>query len=163
MDEEVHVEAERSMRFAPDVAVLASVRDFAEAAADALGSTVDRADLAVIVGELAANAAIHQDREAELTVRRRADGGLLVEVSDGDTAQPRMVDGEVSGMRGHRGMFLVDVLSEAWGVEPSWDGKRVWALVPPASRRDETVAGAAGTEAEEAPAQVSSRRSAPRG
>ena len=164
MDEEVtDVDAHRSLRFAPDVAVLASVRDFADAAADQLGATVDRADLAVIVGELAANAAIHQDCEAELTVRRRADGGLLVEVSDGDQAQPRMVDGEVSGMRGHRGMFLVDVLSEAWGVEPSWTGKRVWALVPPASRRFDPHAAAAAPEAEQASSPVSSRRSAPHG
>lgn len=156
MDEEVDaVEEHRSKRFAADVALLASVRDFAVATAAELGATVDPADLAVIVGELAANAAIHQDEEAELTLRRRADGGLLVEVRDGDPSQPRMVDGEVDGMRGHRGMFLIDALSEAWGVEPSPTGKLVWALVPPASRRD----GGTGARPEE----LSPRRSAPRG
>ena len=58
MDEEVDaVEEHRSKRFAADVALLASVRDFAVATAAELGATVDPADLAVIVGELAANAA----------------------------------------------------------------------------------------------------------
>lgn len=156
MDEEVPgVTTQRSIRFAADVALLASIRDFAVAAAEDLRTTVDHADLAVIVGELAANAAIHQDHEAELTLRRQDDGGLLVEVRDGDPAQPRMVEGEVDGMRGHRGMFLVDVLSEAWGVEPSPTGKLVWALVPPASRRD--------APAPKRSEELSPRRSAPHG
>jgi anti-sigma regulatory factor (Ser/Thr protein kinase) len=142
------VAAQHRTTFAADVSLLASLRDFAVDAADSLGATIDRADLVVVVGELVANAAIHQHAEATLGVTARPDGGLLIEVADGDPGVPSMVDGEAAGIRGHRGMFLIDALSEAWGVEPSPDGKRVWAILPPASRRPAADRG------------VSSRRSA---
>ena len=60
---------ERSIRFPADVAYVASIRDFAAQTADDFGSGVDRTDLALIVSELAANAAEHQTGEAELVVR----------------------------------------------------------------------------------------------
>lgn len=126
---------QRRTTFAADVSLLASLRDFAVAAAEELGTAVDRGDLEVVAGELVANAAIHQDAEAALVLTARPDGGLLVEVTDHDHDVPTMVDGEAAGIRGHRGMFLIDALSEAWGVEPSPDGKRVWAILPPAERR----------------------------
>lgn len=118
---------ELSLTFDPDPSRLAGVRDFARQAAETLGLTVDPEPLAVVVGELAANAVVHQHGRAEITVRR-LDGGILeVAVRDNDVAVPHLVDDEPWSTSGHRGIQLVAALADAWGVEPSPTGKRVWA------------------------------------
>lgn len=121
---------ERSMVFGPRTSHLAGIRDFARDAAGSLGASVDLDLLAVVVGELAANAAIHQHGPAEITLRLLEDGSLEVAVSDGDARLPRVIDGEPWSTSGHRGIPLVAALSDAWGAEPSPAGKRVWARLP---------------------------------
>lgn len=129
------MEQSRTMRFSADVRHLASVRDFAVAAAEDLGVAVDRDDLAVVVGELAANAAVHQESEAAITLSVVADAALRVEVEDHDPHVPAVVNGEPWDVEGHRGLFLVEALSAEWGVEPLQQGKRIWAVLPPAHAR----------------------------
>lgn len=123
---------ERSMHLPADVAHLAAARDFALRAARDLGATVDADDLVLIVGELAANAVVHQDGDAELVVRVHPDGRVDIEVADDD---PTLPDAIVSGAfdpDGHRGLQLVQAMSDSWGVTPQGDGKLVWAhLAPP--------------------------------
>ena len=121
----------RSLRFPADTAHLAAVRQFAAAAADDLGSTVSRADLALIVGELAANAVLHQTGDAELVLRSCDDGGLDVEVHDHDALLPHAHDSEPWDPEGHRGLHIVSVVSASWGVEAEPGGKRVWAHLAP--------------------------------
>jgi anti-sigma regulatory factor (Ser/Thr protein kinase) len=125
----------RSLRFPAEVAHLASVRDFAVAAATELGVALDRNDLTVVVGELAANAAVHQEGEAEITLARTPEGSLQIEVFDQDPFVPEVVEGDAWDVDGHRGLFLVDALSESWGVEPVEGGKRVWAVLVPERAR----------------------------
>jgi anti-sigma regulatory factor (Ser/Thr protein kinase) len=96
---------------------------------------VDRNDLSVVVGELAANAAIHQEDDAEITLAVTPEGSLQIEVYDGDPFIPDVVDGDAWDVDGHRGLFLVDALSESWGVEPIDGGKRVWAVLVPVHAR----------------------------
>jgi len=121
---------ELSLAFDPDPSHLAAVRDFARHAAESLGATVDLELLAVVVGELAANAVVHQHSRAEITVRR-LDGGILeVAVRDGGVELPRLVNDDPASTSGHRGIQMVAALSDAWGVEPSPVGKRVWARLP---------------------------------
>lgn len=134
------------LQFPPEVTALAAVRRFASDVADELGSAVDRDDLAVVVGELAANAAIHQGDDAELAIAELDDGGLLVEVVDRDRRQLEVIDGPAWDVEGHRGLLLVEALSAAWGVEVTDDGKRVWAQLAPvpagARRSADPTAGA---------------------
>jgi anti-sigma regulatory factor (Ser/Thr protein kinase) len=125
----------RSLRFPAEVAHLASVRDFAVSAAAELGVELDRNDLTVVVGELAANAAVHQEGEAEITLARTPEGSLQIEVFDQDPFVPEVVEGDAWDVDGHRGLFLVDALSESWGVEPVEGGKRVWAVLVPERAR----------------------------
>ncbi|HWJ61256.1 MAG TPA: ATP-binding protein [Acidimicrobiales bacterium] len=120
------------MRFPADLARIASVRDFAAETADDLGATVDRDDLALIVGELAANAAEHQAGEALLLLRVHADGGVDVEVTDADPTIPRAIDSAPDDPQGHRGLRLVSAISHSWGVSPEGTGKRIWARLSPA-------------------------------
>jgi anti-sigma regulatory factor (Ser/Thr protein kinase) len=121
----------RSIRFDADTAHLASVRDFAVAAAREFGSDVDIDVLAVVVGELAANAVVHQSHEAELEITALPGGGVRISVCDPDAGMPRMGDGEPWDVTGHRGLQLVEALSAEWGVDPMDRGKRVWADLQP--------------------------------
>jgi DNA-binding NarL/FixJ family response regulator len=84
-------------------------------------------DLQLLVSELVTNAVVHAGSEAQVAVRLLPDA-LRVEVVDrggpslGATVPgPERVDAE-SG----RGLFLVDRLARAWGVEPIDGGKSVW-------------------------------------
>lgn len=122
---------QRSMRFPADVDHVASVRDFTARAADELGAQVDRADLALVVGELAANAAEHQTGEAELVVRVHEDGSTDIEVLDHDPTLPSAIESAPWDLEGHRGLFLVGALSNSWGVTPEDGGKRIWARLAP--------------------------------
>lgn len=121
---------ERTMAFPADPAALAGVRDFARQAAGDLGAHVDLDLLAVVVGELAANATMHQSGAARITVRRLPGGQLEVEVCDEDPALPELVHQDPWALGGHRGIQLVAALAEAWGVEPLDGHKRVWAQLP---------------------------------
>lgn len=124
---------QRSMRFPADIDHVASVRDFAAQAADDLGALVDRHDLTLIVGELAANAAEHQTGDAELVLRVHEDGSTDVEVVDPDPTLPAAIESAPWDLEGHRGLFLVGALSDSWGVTPEAEGKRIWARLVPAS------------------------------
>jgi len=119
------------MRFPADVAYVASARDFAAQAADELGSAVNRDDLALIVGELTANAAEHQNGEAELVVRVHPDGCTEIEVVDPDPTIPSPIESAPWDLEGHRGLHLVSVISHSWGITPEGTGKRIWARLSP--------------------------------
>lgn len=56
-----------------------------------------------------------------------------IRVRDGGANQPGLRVPDVDDPHG-RGLLLIDMLSEAWGVEPLSDGKELWFLLrPPAS------------------------------
>ncbi len=120
---------QQSMAFSADTAQLAEVRRFARAAAVSFGSVVDLDLFDVVVGELAANAVVHQDGEAEIVVCEIHPGCIEVAVTDGGAGLPHQVNEAPWSPDGHRGIQLVAALSDAWGVEPVEGGKRVWARV----------------------------------
>lgn len=86
-------------------------------------------DAVLIASELTTNAVHHakgMGDHFELSLRRR-DGVLALEVADScqwrmpELHKPALLD--LSG----RGLFLVDALSDSWGVRPRDPGKTVWA------------------------------------
>jgi anti-sigma regulatory factor (Ser/Thr protein kinase) len=125
----------RRIRFRADTSVLAEVRAFAASAASDLGVRVDRDDLLLVVGELAANAVIHHGGDAELVIAPTRAGGIRVEVHDGSVARPRLVHSTAWDSEGHRGVFLIEAISERWGTEPTAAGKVVWAELAPVDQR----------------------------
>ena len=83
---------------------------------------LDRVEL--LVSEVVTNALRYGAPPITLAIAHE-DDDLVVRVSDGNPAPPvkrHAKDWEESG----RGIELVDLLSDAWGVEPSEDGKAVW-------------------------------------
>ena len=109
----------------PSVAELAGARAFgrrvlAEWGADHLTDSVT-----LLVTEMVANALLHTDGTAWLELRRQ-DGVVRVMVTDtvSRVPRPRPLDQDASN---GRGLLVVGALSLEWGVEPSGEGKTVWA------------------------------------
>jgi two-component sensor histidine kinase len=87
------------------------------------GDTLDA--VALCVSELVTNALDHAAPPYELRIdrsRRR----LRVEVADASERQPVLRQITPTAVRG-RGMFLVAAVATTWGVQPTNDGKTVWA------------------------------------
>ncbi|MEC4018437.1 ATP-binding protein [Streptomyces sp. H27-D2] len=107
-----------------------------------LGGLIEVA--ALIVSELTTNVVNHAHGTGdffELALRRRG-GVLILEVSDSYRWQlPELQKAGPDDTTG-RGLFLVDALSERWGVRPREAGKTVWVHLPIGRERSDTVISA---------------------
>ena|GEM_PF-1196954 len=83
-------------------------------------------DVSLCVSELATNALLHGVPPGRgFLLRLRRDGDVLrVEVHDSGAGTPRVAE---EADEGGRGLLLVSVLSDKWGVEARDPGKVVWA------------------------------------
>ncbi len=91
-------------------------------------SAGDRADeIELVADELITNALMHTEGSAVVTLRVLAgsERRLRVEVEDSSSALPRRREAGESGVSG-RGLLLVDLLTDVWGVEARGGGKAVW-------------------------------------
>lgn len=79
----------------------------------------------LLLSEVVTNAVRHGSPPITTELECRGTEGMHVRVSDASPGAPvvRQVDVEATG---GRGMALVDLLSEQWGVEPGQAGKAVW-------------------------------------
>jgi anti-sigma regulatory factor (Ser/Thr protein kinase) len=86
-------------------------------------SVLDEATL--LVSELVTNALLHGAPPITLEIECDGSAGMQIRVSDGSGAQPAIGHPGVDDEHG-RGVALVDMLSDAWGVDPTPNGKAVW-------------------------------------
>ena len=91
-----------------------------------------RGDVSLVVGELAANAAVHARTPFVVTVSGHSTA-LFVRVRDLAPSAPvlRQLVGRADDdpALGGRGLMLVEAVSTAWGVDPGpGGGKSVWAM-----------------------------------
>lgn len=86
-------------------------------------SVLDEAQL--LVSELVTNAVEHGSPPVTTEVSCHECTGMRVRVTDGSPVAPESRDAAPDDESG-RGMTLVDLLSDDWGVEPTEDGKSVW-------------------------------------
>ena len=89
----------------------------------------DPVDTAVLLAsELLGNVLVHTDQSAVLIAAVSGEPGgrmLRVEVSDsGDELPHQRTPGELASSG--RGLVLLDILSDRWGVRPESEGKTVW-------------------------------------
>jgi anti-sigma regulatory factor (Ser/Thr protein kinase) len=90
-------------------------------------------DAMLVLSELVTNSMIHAGAGCTVEMQH-GDDRLRLEVRD------RSPNAPVIGVRGPldvggRGLRVVDAVTEAWGWEPTVDGKRVWAIVAAAVDR----------------------------
>ncbi|MEV0282393.1 ATP-binding protein [Streptomyces sp. NPDC050610] len=89
-------------------------------------------DLLLCVSELATNALLHgvpPGRGFRLVLRLSADGVLRLEVHDSGGGWPHArtdASDASAASEGGRGLFLVEMLSDKWGVSERTPGKVVW-------------------------------------
>ncbi|MDG9718958.1 SpoIIE family protein phosphatase [Streptomyces sp. DH24] len=111
-----------------DAEALAEARHLVRAAVRAWGAADLSDEIELAADELITNALMHTEGAAVVTLRLLTgpDRRLRVEVEDSSSALPRRRDageGAVSG----RGLLLVELLSDSWGVEARGGGKCVWS------------------------------------
>ncbi len=85
------------------------------------------ADVELVVAELVTNALLHGALPVTLRLAPLHDG-VRIEVEDTGRAVPVKPQRSFDAMTG-RGLELVSAVCNAWGVEPSPNGKVVWAVV----------------------------------
>lgn len=117
-----------TVRFAPDLASAKGARRFVEDALhpETIGEeALFRAQL--LATELVTNAVRHAQSPVELTVAHR-EGRIRIEARDDSTVRP--APPQVDAPTRHRGLLLVEDLSENWGVDvQDHSGKVVWCEV----------------------------------
>ncbi|MFF9346781.1 SpoIIE family protein phosphatase [Streptomyces sp. NPDC014734] len=89
----------------------------------------EQVDAAVLmISEMATNVLVHTDGDALLVARATGEHGerrLRVEVADGSDELPhRRRPGEMASSG--RGLVLMEMLADAWGVDPRGAGKSIW-------------------------------------
>jgi anti-sigma regulatory factor (Ser/Thr protein kinase) len=88
-------------------------------------------DIAVLlVSELVTNTVRHGTPPVALEIGCDAGHALQVRVSDAGPALPRQGRAEPDD-EGGRGLAIVDLLSDDWGVDPGEQGKTVWFTISP--------------------------------
>ncbi|HEY8979134.1 MAG TPA: SpoIIE family protein phosphatase [Streptomyces sp.] len=111
-----------------DPEALVQARHMIRAAVRAWGARLRADDVELSADELITNALMHTEGAAVVTLRVVLAGTsrrLRVEVEDTSSALPRRREASVSGVTG-RGLVLVDLLADTWGVEARGGGKCVW-------------------------------------
>ncbi|MFD9601480.1 SpoIIE family protein phosphatase [Streptomyces sp. NPDC059970] len=89
----------------------------------------EQVDAAVLmISEMATNVLVHTDGDALLVARATGEHGerrLRVEVADGSDELPhKRRPGEMASSG--RGLLLMEMLADAWGVDPRGAGKSIW-------------------------------------
>lgn len=84
-------------------------------------------DAMLVLSELVTNAMVHGGAGCTIEMQH-SDHRLRLEVRDRSPKAPVLVLASPRDVGG-RGLRVVDAVAEAWGWEPTADGKRVWAIV----------------------------------
>lgn len=110
-----------------DPEALTQARHMIRAAVVAWGARRRSDEIELVADELITNALMHTEGPAIVTLRvlTGTDRRMRVEVEDSSSALPRRREAGESGVSG-RGLLLVDLMSERWGVEARGGGKCVW-------------------------------------
>ncbi|MFD8915999.1 SpoIIE family protein phosphatase [Streptomyces sp. NPDC059575] len=110
-----------------DPEALSRARHMIRTAVRAWGARERADDIELVTDELVTNVLMHTEGSAAVTLRV-LDGPerkLRVEVEDSSSALPRRREAGAEGVSG-RGLLLVELLADRWGVEARGGGKAVW-------------------------------------
>jgi phosphoserine phosphatase RsbU/P len=119
----------RSELFACDRASVKAARRFIGECVEHLGLHC-LPNVQLMVSELATNAVLHAKSQFDVTLERVRHGSARVEVRDFGGGTPCLFPSSTA-TEGGRGLRIVDLLAEAWGVEsrPGGRGKSTWFTV----------------------------------
>jgi anti-sigma regulatory factor (Ser/Thr protein kinase) len=114
-----------SRRFPPDRAEIGAARSFVRTELDAWGLRRCTDDLELATSEMVTNAMVHGRGDVDVTVSLSGDTVRIDVVDDGGGAalQPPHVS---AGTLGGWGLYLVEAVSDAWGLLADQGRTRVW-------------------------------------
>jgi anti-sigma regulatory factor (Ser/Thr protein kinase) len=133
---------ELRMRLAAETAAVPGARRFVSDGLTGWGRPAVVDDAALCVTEMAANAALHSGSRFMDVVVRQASAGVVVAVEDeGQRVPVEALTPRALGATGDdegamawqeqsttgRGLAIVSMIADTWGVEETSDGRRVWA------------------------------------
>ena len=123
------VSVARSDLFPCHPASVRAARHFVDGCVELLGLR-PLPDVRLMVSELATNAVLHSGARFDVTVERLDERAVRVEVRDFGTGLPQYFSRGVAAENG-RGLQIVDLLAETWGVDsrPGGHGKSTWFVV----------------------------------
>jgi DNA-binding response OmpR family regulator len=117
----------------PGVRDVRLARDFLANQCEAWGFDDESGAAQLVMSELVTNALTHGGTHCEMRLRYR-DNLLRIEVEDDAPGSPDVRPIEPNS-EGGRGLIIISLLSEAWGVDTlSMGGKVVWAELSPERR-----------------------------
>ncbi|MCS0606141.1 SpoIIE family protein phosphatase [Streptomyces sp. LP11] len=110
-----------------DPEALTHARHLIRAAVHSWGAAERADEVELVADELITNALLHTEGSAIVTLRAldAPERRLRVEVADSSSALPRRREAGEDGVSG-RGLLLVELLTDVWGVEARGGGKAVW-------------------------------------
>ncbi|MEU3027836.1 SpoIIE family protein phosphatase [Streptomyces incarnatus] len=110
-----------------DPEALTQARHMIRSAVRAWGAGERADEIELAADELMTNVLVHTEGAAIVTLRSLVGAGrrLRIEVEDSSSALPRRRDAGEEGVSG-RGLLLVEMLADDWGVEARGSGKAVW-------------------------------------
>lgn len=114
-----------SQELAPDLSAVSQARRAVRAVLDRWELTPLMPDTELLVSELVTNALVHARSDTALTLAV-ADGILEVGVTDKAPGVPAPPADETNPAEGGRGLRLVELVSDEWGVVELPEGKQVW-------------------------------------
>ncbi|MEU2978569.1 SpoIIE family protein phosphatase [Streptomyces hirsutus] len=111
-----------------DPEALTEARRMIRAGVGAWGAGNRADEIELVADELITNALMHTEGSAVVTLRVLTGGErrLRVDVEDSSSALPRRREAGESCVSG-RGLLLVEILTDEWGVEARGGGKCVWS------------------------------------
>ena len=113
-----------SESFTRDTGEIARARRFVARTLRSWGLREEIPDLVLLVSELVSNALLHGAGTISVDIGHE-EGLLRLDVTDqGGTSLPHLETDELGG----RGLRLVDLLADSWGVDKSSDETRVWLV-----------------------------------
>jgi sigma-B regulation protein RsbU (phosphoserine phosphatase) len=129
----------RSDLFACDPASVKAARRFVGEYVEHLGLDC-LPNVQLMVSELATNAVLHAKSQFDVTLERVSHSVVRVEVRDFGSGTPRLVPSSTEAEDG-RGLRIVDLLSQTWGVEnrPAGRGNSTWFTVSIGAQRASSV------------------------
>jgi anti-sigma regulatory factor (Ser/Thr protein kinase) len=114
------------LRLPPEPASAGAARRFV---ADVLKScSIDLELVSLLVSELVSNVVLHAHTPFEIEVRARGEH-IRVSVSDGSPVMPSVKQYAPDSVTG-RGLTMIDLTAERWGIDENAHGKAVWFEVP---------------------------------
>lgn len=114
----------QQIRLPLDARAAHDAREFVEATLTHWNCLELRDEVTLVVSEVVTNAVVHAKTAMTLTLLNMGDC-LQIRVRDGAKGEPKRKNASEEATGG-RGIFLVEAICRAWGVDDDGTGKVVW-------------------------------------